>query len=163
MRRGSAQKLAFWSMLFVLTLDAVGHARAQDRVALWTASDTDLVELATQVGNAARAALDTRRVETRSVACDPTEPHCVRRLLRGTGGSRLLVARTIWARGPCVPMIRGGVEVGSRMRGVPVVDITLFAAGGAVLGERRLREEDQDQLVAAVGPAIEQLLASDGW
>ena len=136
----------------------VQPARAQDRVALWTASAGDVGEIAVEVAQASRRALGAARAAAASASCDPTEPGCIAHLVRGTGASRLLAVRTVWVRGPCVPIVRDGVRVGSRMLRAPGVELTLYAADGSVLSERTLRDEDRDRLVAQVAPAIALLL-----
>lgn len=132
---------------------------AQDGVALWTASAGDLSDLALDVAREARRALGRSLVAPAEASCDPSDEGCVAHLLAGTGARRLVVVRTVWARGPCVPIVRDGVREGSRMLRTPVVELTLYGADGTTLGTSTVRRADPGAIAPDVGEALERLLA----
>jgi hypothetical protein len=147
------------SLVLTFALASAGAAQvpASRTVAVWSTTGSDLRELERAALGVARAALPgAPRVES---TCYPTGAGCITSMLRGTRATHVLGIRVHWGRGGCVPMLGpSGERTGTRMLRVRVVDLELYAAGGALLGSREVRVASETD-VAPIDAALAELLA----
>lgn len=137
-------------LLLMVSSPAIGEA--QDRpIAVWMTHDETLADHIAPV----RAELLHSLPEATLVSANDCDPHgdaaCVARL-RGTA-HELWVARIVWQRGPCVPIVRDGERTGSRMLRTAVVVLERYARDGSLIASRSVSIErgDLGEVIRALG------------
>lgn len=130
-------------LVLLLMCSSPARGAAQERpIALWMTHDDALAEHLAPV----RAELLDSLPEASMVSgndCDPEgDAACVAHLLGAA--HELWVARIVWQRGPCVPIVRDGERTGSRMLRTAVVVLERYASDGSLIDSRSVSIERGD-------------------
>ena len=117
-------------LAFLLLSVGVSAVRAQE-------SPLVLVVNAPRYERATQRAVRPRAFSTEGFRCDPADVACARAYVQVHANAQLLFVSVLYERRACVPIVRAGRRVGSRMLQALVVSLSLYDHDGHLVRESR--------------------------